>query len=107
MVLFEVFVSFGTGSTSTVNDVFERRFGEPRFLKTTVCWSPGLIRLIVCLPFSGAGAWVIERLTGTRTSCAQPEFSTVTANARSVVVVIVFCDAVADSTWCAGSAVTE
>ena len=83
-------VSLGTGSTSTVTDVFWSSGGSGRFLNSTVSSAPESISGIVFRDLIGFGLCWIVSVTRRPTSCAQPEFLTLTWNARSVLCWIVF-----------------
>src|SRR5262245_19717680 len=85
--LFDVFVSPGTGFTSTLIVVGSTNGGCPRFLNVTTFCSLGLIRSIVSVFEIGFGLlfvpWIVS-VTTTDVSADSPEFSTVTSNARSL-----------------------
>src|SRR5207247_10745955 len=90
--LLDVFVSPGTGFTSTLTVVGSTNGGWPRSLNSTTFCSLGLIRSIVSVFEIGVG-WVLVpwmvRVTTTEVSGDSPEFSTVTSKARSLDDLIV------------------
>src|SRR5207244_369449 len=105
-LLFAVFDSPGTGAIRTLTSVFGPNGGWPVTLNVSALRSPGLIRLIVWRRMSGFGCSGIVTVTTTPTSWQQPEFSTVTSNARSVDArIVVGCDV--ESVIPCGSARTE
>src|SRR3954454_7648495 len=88
-LLFPVFVSPGTAPTSTFRSVFAPNGGWPMSLDVNVFFAAGALKADLCRLTIGFGlAWIVS-VTGTPTSWQQPEFSTVTANARSVEARIV------------------